>query len=473
MIEGDERCKHSSSKVEFMQKARVLIVDDEQAARVGLSEILTAWGYQTQTASDGFEALDKSDEFSPAVVITDVLMPRLDGFGLLSRLRDKSPDTAVILLTGQGSIEDAVRAVKEEGAFYYFEKPINIRQLNVVLERAIEQAATRHENTRLRRQLSEYGVFGRLIGGSDAMRQIYLVIEQVASSAVSVLITGESGTGKEVVAQTIHQLSPRGPRPFVPINCSAIPESLMESELFGHERGAFTGAIARREGCFELANTGTLFLDEIAEMPVMLQAKLLRVLEDRKVRRLGSPKEVPVDVRVLAATNKDPHEAVRRGMMREDLLYRLNVIHIKLPPLRDRREDIPLLTEFMVKELGERHQRPGSIVSSEVLEIFARHSWPGNVRELRNVVEHAVVVCEGQRIEKQHLPPQMFDGRDLRNEEEITLPIPISLDEAERQLILKTLIKTNNNKTRAADLLAISLKTLHNKLKAYREEDEG
>ncbi|MBO0722235.1 MAG: sigma-54-dependent Fis family transcriptional regulator [Blastocatellia bacterium] len=456
-----------------MQKARVLIVDDEQAARVGLSEILTAWGYQTQTASDGFEALDKSDEFSPAVVITDVLMPRLDGFGLLSRLRDKSPDTAVILLTGQGSIEDAVRAVKEEGAFYYFEKPINIRQLNVVLERAIEQAATRHENTRLRRQLSEYGVFGRLIGGSDAMRQIYLVIEQVASSAVSVLITGESGTGKEVVATTIHQLSPRGSRPFVPINCSAIPESLMESELFGHERGAFTGAIARREGCFELANTGTLFLDEIAEMPVMLQAKLLRVLEDRKVRRLGSPKEVPVDVRVLAATNKDPHDAVRKGMMREDLLYRLNVIHIKLPPLRERREDIPLLTEFMVKELADRHQRPGSIVSSEVLEIFTRHSWPGNVRELRNVVEHAVVVCEGQRIEKQHLPPQMFDGRDLRNEEQITLPIPISLDEAERQLILKTLIKTNNNKTRAADLLAISLKTLHNKLKAYREEDEG
>jgi DNA-binding NtrC family response regulator len=456
-----------------MQKARVLIVDDEQAARVGLSEILTAWGYQTQTAGDGFEALEKSDEFNPAVVITDVLMPRLDGFGLLSRLRDKSPDTAVILLTGQGSIEDAVRAVKEEGAFYYFEKPINIRQLNVVLERAIEQAATRHENTRLRRQLSEYGVFGRLIGGSDAMRQIYLVIEQVASSAVSVLITGESGTGKEIVAQTIHQLSPRGSRPFVPINCSAIPESLMESELFGHERGAFTGAIARREGCFELANSGTLFLDEIAEMPVMLQAKLLRVLEDRKVRRLGSPKEVPVDVRVLAATNKDPHEAVRRGEMREDLLYRLNVIHIKLPPLRDRREDIPLLTEFMVKELGVRHQRPGSLVSSEVLEIFARHSWPGNVRELRNVVEHAVVVCESQRIEKQHLPPQMFDGRDLRNEEQITLPIPISLDEAERQLILKTLIKTNNNKTRAADLLAISLKTLHNKLKAYREEDEG
>ncbi len=455
-----------------MDRARVLIVDDEQAARVGLSEIVTAWGYETQTAGDGFEALDIANDFSPTAVITDVLMPKLDGFGLLNRLHDEFPDTAVILLTGQGSIEDAVRAVKEEGAFYYFEKPINTRQLNVVLQRAIEQAATQHENTRLRRQLGEYGVFGRLVGSSHAMRQIYTVIEQVATSAVSVLITGESGTGKEVVAQTIYQLSPRASRPFVPINCSAIPESLMESELFGHERGAFTGAIARREGCFELANTGTLFLDEIAEMPVMLQAKLLRVLEDRKVRRLGGAKETPVDVRVLAATNKDPHEAVRRGDLREDLLYRLNVIHIKLPPLRERREDIPLLTEFMIKELGERHQRPGRIISPEVLEIFARHLWPGNVRELRNVIEHAVVVCEGQRLEKQHLPPQMFDGRSLKNEEAITLPIPISLDEAERQLILKTLIKTNNNKTRAADLLQISLKTLHNKLKAYKESDE-
>jgi DNA-binding NtrC family response regulator len=455
-----------------MDKPRVLIVDDEQAARVGLSEIVTAWGYETRTAGDGFEALEIAGEFSPTAVITDVLMPRLDGFGLLNRLRDDSSNTAVILLTGQGSIEDAVRAVKEEGAFYYFEKPINIRQLNVVLQRAIEQAATQHENTRLRRQLGEYGVFGRLVGNSHAMRQIYTVIEQVASSAVSVLITGESGTGKEVVAQTIHQLSPRASRPFVAINCSAIPESLMESELFGHERGAFTGAIARREGCFELANSGTLFLDEIAEMPVMLQAKLLRVLEDRRVRRLGSPKEISVDVRVLAATNKDPHEAVRRLELREDLLYRLNVIHVKLPPLRERREDIPLLTEFMAKELSERHDRPARLVSPEVLEIFARHPWPGNVRELRNVVEHAVIVCDGQRIEKQHLSPQMFDGRSLKNEDTITLPVGISLDEAERQLILKTLIKTNNNKTRAAELLQISLKTLHNKLKAYREENE-
>jgi len=456
----------------MMDRARVLIVDDEQAARVGLSEIMTAWGYDTQTAGDGLEAMEIASEFHPTAVVTDVLMPRLDGFGLLSRLREESPETAVILLTGQGSIEDAVRAVKEDGAFYYFEKPINISQLNVVLQRAVEQASTQLENTRLRRQLGEYGVFGKMVGNSQVMRQIYTTIEQVASSAVSVLITGESGTGKEVVAQTIHQLSPRASRPFVAINCSAIPESLMESELFGHERGAFTGAIAKREGCFELASTGTLFLDEIAEMPVMLQAKLLRVLEERKVRRLGSAKEVPIDVRVLAATNKDPHDAVRAGEFREDLLYRLNVIHVKLPPLRERREDIPLLTEFIVKDLSQRHDRPTKLVSSEVLEIFSRYPWPGNVRELRNVVEHAVIVCDSQRIEKQHLSPQMFDGRSLKNEDSITLPVPISLDEAEHQLILKTLIKTNNNKTRAADLLNISLKTLHNKLKAYREENE-
>lgn len=455
-----------------MDKPRVLIVDDEQAARVGLSEIVSAWGYETRIAGDGLEALEIAGEFRPSAVISDILMPRLDGFGLLTRLHVQFPDTAVILLTGQGSIEDAVRAVKEEGAFYYFEKPINTRALSLVLQRAIEQTLTQRENMRLRRQLGEYGVFGKMVGNSQVMRQIYTVIEQVASSAVSVLITGESGTGKEIVAQSIHQLSPRASRPFVAINCSAIPESLMESELFGHERGAFTGAISRREGCFELANTGTLFLDEIAEMPVMLQAKLLRVLEDRKVRRLGSPKEVPVDVRVLAATNKDPHEAVRRGELREDLLYRLNVIHIKLPPLRERREDIPLLAEFMIKELSERHSRPARLISQEVLELFTRHPWPGNVRELRNVIEHAVIVCDGQRIEKQHLSQQMFDGLSLRNQDTITLPVGISLDEAERQLILKTLIKTNNNKTRAAELLQISLKTLHNKLKAYREENE-
>ena len=454
-----------------MNLPKILIVDDEPAARTGLSEIVTDWGYQTQVASNGEEALTIAADFLPDVVISDIYMPKLDGFGLLSKLRELQPDASVILLTGQASIEDAMRAVMEEGAFYYFEKPINTRQLNVVVRRALERSNVKRENTQLRRQLSEHGVFGKLVGASHAMRQLYTIIEQVANSAVSVLITGESGTGKDLVAQTIHQLSSRAAYPYIPINCSAIPETLMESELFGHERGAFTGAIARREGCFELANNGTLFLDEIGEMPITLQAKLLRVLEDRKLRRLGGSKEVSVDVRVLAATNKDPHKAVRENMLREDLLYRLNVIHMELPALRERRDDIPLLAQHLVDTLRERHSREVRIIAPEVLEIFSRYPWPGNVRELRNVVEHAIVVCDGVRIEKQHLPSQLFDGRTLRDEDSLTLPLPIPLDEAERQLILKTLIKTGNNKTRAADLLNISLKTLHNKLKIYRDDD--
>lgn len=456
-----------------MDKAKVLIVDDEPSSRAGLSEIVSDWGYETRIAGDGAEALEIAKEFLPTAVISDVFMPRLDGFGLLAQLRELMPETAVILLTGQASVEDAIRAVKEKGAFYYFEKPINTRQLQFVLQRAVEQSSVQRENVLLRQRLKDHGVFGRLVGASHPMRQIYALIEQVASSSVSVLITGESGTGKEVVAQTIHEMSPRASSPFVPINCSAMPESLIESELFGHEKGAFTGAITRREGCFELANTGTLFLDEIAEMPIALQAKLLRVLEDRKVRRLGGSKEIEVDVRVLAATNKDPLEAVKNNIMREDLLYRLNVIHVQLPALRERRDDIPLLAQYLVDSLSERHGRPVRVISPEVLEIFVRYPWPGNVRELRNVVEHAIIVCDGQRIEKQHLPPQLFDGRMLRDEDSITLPIGTSLDEAERQLILKTLIKTGNNKTRTAEVLQISLKTLHNKLKLYRDTDQG
>ncbi len=455
----------------IMSKAKVLIVDDEPAARAGLSELVSDWGYETQVAGDGEEALQIAADFQPTVVISDIFMPKLDGFGLLAQLRTSHPEAAVILLTGQASIEDAMRAVMEEGAFYYFEKPINTRQLNIVVQRAIERSTFRRENTQLRRQLSEHGVFGKLVGASHSMRQLYTIIEQVANSAVSVLITGESGTGKDLVAQTIHQLSSRASNAYIPINCSAIPETLMESELFGHEKGAFTGAIARREGCFELAHNGTLFLDEIAEMPITLQAKLLRVLEDRKLRRLGGAKEISVDVRVLAATNKDPHKAVRDNLLREDLLYRLNVIHMEIPPLRERRDDVPLLVQYLVDSLRERHGRTARLVSPEVLEIFSRYPWPGNVRELRNVVEHAVVVCDGVKIEKQHLPPQLFDGRSLRDEDSLTLPIPIPLDEAERQLILKTLIKTGNNKTRAADVLNISLKTLHNKLKIYRDDE--
>jgi DNA-binding NtrC family response regulator len=453
-----------------MVKGRVLIVDDDPVIAESLSEMLSGWGYDTSVASNGVSALARAEEYSPSIIITDVLMPELDGFGLLREIREHHPEIAVILLTGQGSVEMAMRAIQEEGAYHYFEKPFDFNKLRLVVERAVEYAEQRRENDALRRQLRDRGTFGELVGLSEPMRQIYALIEQVAPSSASVLLTGESGTGKELVARTMHALSPRKRAPFVAINCSAIPETLMESELFGHEKGAFTGAAARRQGCFELANSGTLLLDEIAEMPPLLQAKLLRVLEERTVRRLGGAQEIPIDVRVLAATNRDPHEAVRRGDFREDLLYRLNVITIELPPLRRRKEDLPLLAQHLVAQLAERHERPARFLTPAALEALQSHHWPGNVRELRNVIERAVIICSGEAIERHHLAPYPLDQRArARSEDTITLPVGTPIEEVERQMILRTLQKTDNNKTRAAELLQISLKTLHNKLRAYRE----
>jgi DNA-binding NtrC family response regulator len=454
-----------------MPKGRILIVDDEAIVADTLSEMLQGWGYETAVAQDGRAGLAAVEEFYPTVVVSDVYMPNLDGFGLLRGVRELHPETAVILLTGQGTVEMALRAIQEEGAFHYFEKPIDFSKLRLVVERAVEFAEARRENVALRRQLRDRGAFGELVGTSDPMRQIYALIEQVAPSSASVLITGESGTGKELVARTIHNLSPRKNSGFVAINCSAIPETLMESELFGHERGAFTGAATRRLGCFEIANGGTLLLDEISEMPVSLQAKLLRVLEDRKIRRLGATHEVPVDVRVLAATNRNPAEAVEEGSFREDLLYRLNVIAIDLPPLRQRKDDIPLLSQHLIAQLAERHARPARFLSAEAVEALQSHTWPGNVRELRNVIERAVIICSDETIERHHLAPYPLEQRkQARSEDTVLLPVGTPIEEVERRMILRTLQKTDNNKTRAAELLQISLKTLHNKLRLYRDQ---
>jgi DNA-binding NtrC family response regulator len=456
-----------------MTKGRVLIVDDELAVADLLREQIAEWGYEAVVEGDGLAALKRAEEFLPSVVITDVLMPRLDGFGLLRELRERYPEMAVILLTGQGSVEMALRAIQDEGAYHYFEKPLDPYKLRIIVEHAMEYGETRRENETLRRQLRDRGAFGELVGDSEAMRKVYALIEQVAPSSASVLITGESGTGKELVARTIHSLSPRKGAQFVAINCSAIPETLMESELFGHEKGAFTGAAARRQGCFELANGGTLLLDEIGEMPTLLQAKLLRVLEERTLRRLGSTHEIPIDVRLLAATNRDPHEAVRGGRFREDLLYRLNVIAIEMPPLRERKSDLPLLAQHLVTQLAERHKRPARFFSQAALEVLRAHYWPGNVRELRNVVERAVIICSGEQIERHHLAPYPVEQRErVRQEDTITLPIGTPIEEMERQMIMRTLQKTANNKTRAAELLGISLKTLHNKLRLYRDRGQ-
>ncbi len=454
-----------------MPKGRILIVDDEAIVADTLREMLEGWGYETAVARDGREGLAAVEEFYPSVVVSDVYMPNLDGFGLLRGVKELHPETAVILLTGQGTVEMALRAIQEEGAFHYFEKPIDFSKLRLVVERASEFAEARRENVALRRQLRDRGAFGELVGTSDPMRQIYALIEQVAPSSASVLITGESGTGKELVARTIHNLSPRKNSGFVAINCSAIPETLMESELFGHERGAFTGAATRRLGCFEIANGGTLLLDEISEMPVSLQAKLLRVLEDRKIRRLGATHEVPIDVRVLAATNRNPAEAVEEGTFREDLLYRLNVIAIDLPPLRQRKDDLPLLSQHLIAQLAERHARPARFLSAEAVEALQSHNWPGNVRELRNIIERAVIICSGETIERHHLAPYPLEQRkQARSEDTVLLPVGTPIEEVERRMILRTLQKTENNKTRAAELLQISLKTLHNKLRLYREQ---
>jgi DNA-binding NtrC family response regulator len=324
----------------------------------------------------------------------------------------------------------------------------------------------------LQRQLRDAGRLGELVGGSKAMQEVMRVIEMAAPSSASVLITGETGSGKEIVARTIHKLSPRASGPFVAINCSAIPETLMESEIFGHERGAFTGAAERRIGCFELADGGTLLLDEIGEMPAPTQAKLLRVLEDRKVRRLGSKTETPVDVRVLAATNKDPEQAVESGGLRQDLYFRLNVFHIHLPPLREHKEDIPLLAEHILRDINTKHGKNVRGVGAEVLDIFMSHTWPGNIRELRNVLERATIMSEKDLISRSSLPGEFgkLATKSPSDLSGIKFPIGTTVDAMERELILQTLQATGNNKTRAAELLGVSLKTLHNKLKEYGSE---
>jgi DNA-binding NtrC family response regulator len=358
-----------------------------------------------------------------------------------------------------------VEAIKQ-GAYDYVSKPIDPQRLKILLDQIVARHDTLREVRVLRRQLQEHGRFGRLIGASREMRKIYQVIEQAAPTSTSVLVSGESGTGKELVAQTIHQLSPRAAQPFVPINCAAIPDTLLESELFGHEKGAFTGAIARRQGCFELANHGTLFLDEIAEMTPVTQAKLLRVLQERTFRTLGGQREQKVDVRVIAATNVDPLEAVRQGKLREDLFYRLNVFGIALPPLRERKDDLPLLVDAFIREFNERNHREVAGVSPRVMAILERYDWPGNVRELRNVMERATIVTRGPLIEPGDLPTLagVVTAPGASAAPPGGLTPGTTVDDMERRLIEVTLEHTNGNKTRAAEMLGISLKTLHNKL---------
>ncbi|HTS47215.1 MAG TPA: sigma-54 dependent transcriptional regulator [Bryobacteraceae bacterium] len=460
-------------KVENPPQVRVLVADDEDNQRAGLAKMIQAWGMAVETAADGQEALDKMSQNPAHVLITDLMMPRVDGFELLKRLGTQGTLPPAIVLTAFGNIETAIQTVLDLHAFWFLEKPVQPSQLKVLLERAAEQSRLVEKAERLERRLAYQGVLVDLVGGCAPMQQVFSLIQQVAPSKAPVLVTGESGTGKELVARAIHQLSPRHDGPFVAINCAALPETLMESELFGHEKGAFTGALERRAGCFELAQHGTLLLDELGEMAVGTQAKLLRVLEDSCVRRLGGKAEIAVDVRVIASTNKVVEEALRKGELREDLFYRLNVFQIVLPPLRQRIGDVPLLTEALIQNLNQKHDTRVVDVHPDVAEQFKRYSWPGNVRELRNVLERAVILAGEGTITAHHLPrdfgvpPGSRAPQQVAEPDAVRLPVGTTVGDAEKALIQMTLQHTRNNKTRAAEILGISLKTLFNKLKEY------
>jgi DNA-binding NtrC family response regulator len=448
---------------------RILIVEDEDNARKGYEALLRRWNCEVLGVGSGEDALAKFQDFRPDVILADVELPGMNGLELIRQLGDAIERIPVIVITGRGSDERVVQAI-EAGAFWYIEKPLKPPVLQALLERAFGKVRDQQAVAALTRQLRDAGKLGEVVGSSSKMQDVMRQVEVAAPSTASVLITGETGSGKEVVARTMHVLSPRAGRPFIAVNCAAIPESLMESEIFGHEKGAFTGAAERRIGCFELAEGGTLLLDEIGEMPAQTQAKLLRVLEDHKVRRLGSRVETPVDVRVLAATNKNPEQAVADGILRQDLYFRLNVFHIHLPPLRDHKEDLPLLIESLLADISEKHGKKVTGVGTEVLDLFKSYPWPGNIRELRNVLERAAIACDRGVIGRQHLPPEFghapatMAASGLAG---IRFPVGTTVDAAERELILQTLVATNQNKTRAAELLGISLKTLHNKMKEY------
>jgi DNA-binding NtrC family response regulator len=450
--------------------ARILVVDDERNQRSALGSVVTGWGYQVETASDGADALAKLKDFDADVVITDLNMPNLDGKGLLEELRKLPSPPPAIVLTAFGNLETALETVHQLGAFWFIEKPLQPQVLKMVVERALDRRRLATHAGRLERELASRGVLGELIGESAPMREIFAMLQQAAPAKATILITGESGTGKEIVARAIHQISPRRSGPFFGVNCAAMPESLIESELFGHEKGAFTGALERRAGCFELARGGTLLLDEIGDMPMNTQAKLLRILEESRVRRLGSAREIELDVRVLASTNKNLAGAIAKGAFREDLFFRLNVFEVHLPPLRERKEDIPLLVRELLSGLNRKHDCRVTEVSPETLAIFDRYDWPGNVRELRNLLERAVILAGGGAVTPAHLP-RGFAGRPEPPPSDPGAPVVLepgmTVDEAERALIELTLRHTKNNRTRSAEILGISGKTLFNKLKAY------
>jgi len=444
-------------------KLTVLVADDEKNIREGLREALLLDGYEVLAAADGREALDIVNRGEVDLLITDLKMPRLSGEELLKSVSVQFPTVPVIILTGHGTIESAVQAM-HDGAYDFLTKPVNLDRLSLLVRRALTSRELALQNRAMQEELERRSGFASIIGRSAEMRQVFEMVRQVAPSRSSVLITGESGVGKEMIAEALHYNSPRKDKPFIKVHCAALTETLLESELFGHEKGAFTGAIARKRGRFELAHLGTLFLDEIGEINQNVQIKLLRVLEERRFERVGGEETIEADVRLIAATNRDLREAIAKGSFREDLYYRLNVVNINVPPLRERKEDIALLAASFLKEFSQENEKPIEGIDPKARLALYNYSWPGNVRQLRNTIESAVVLCKGSTVSLEDLPPNV---RGETGGDTVRIAVGASLADAEKEVIRSTLAREGGNKSRTADILGIGRKTLHRKIEEY------
>ncbi len=444
---------------------RILVVDDEVNARTALAELLREEGYDVEMAADAFKALGKCESFSPHVVVTDLKMPGMDGIDLVKKVRAADDPPAVVVMTAFGVVESAVDAMRA-GAAEYLTKPINFDELLVVLDKTFEQQALQREARQLRARVRDRVAPHNIVGTSPAMQRVFEVVDQVAPSKATVLITGESGTGKELVANALHMRSPRAQKPFVKLHCAALAESLLESELFGHEKGSFTGAFVRKDGRFSLADGGTLFLDEIGEISPAIQVKLLRFLQEHEFERVGGTQTIRVDVRVIAATNRNLPEEVAKGRFREDLYYRLNVVALEMPPLRDRRTDIAALSRFFLERYARENSKSIQDFASETMDLLTMYDWPGNVRELENAIERAVVLTNGPMIQPAALPPHVRPKTVIAG----IPPIPGStLSDIERFAILETMKATGGSTSKAAEMLGISVRTIQYRLHEYNE----
>ena len=447
-------------------KPKILVVDDERSHRQMIEAVLSAEGYEIAQADNGQAAIDAVEEKFYDLVIMDIRMPELGGIEALKKIKTISPGIPIILMTAYASVGTAVDALKS-GASDYLTKPLDIEELKILVAKTMRFHQLEEENIYLKERLNDRFDFSSIIGRSPAMNKLFETMALVAPSEATVLIVGESGTGKELIANAIHQNSPRKDRPFIKVNCAALPETLLESELFGHEKGSFTGAIARKQGRFQLAHKSSIFLDEIAEMAPTTQAKILRVLQEREFEPLGGIHTIKVDTRIIAATNKQLDEEIKAGRFREDLYYRLNVVSLEVPPLRERGDDVALLTDFFLKKYTEKNNKLIKGFTPRAMDLLMRHEWPGNVRELENIVERAVIMARGEMITPMEFPENLKELDLELKEARINIAAGRSLKEVEKEMILRTLDETGGNRTHAADILGISRRTLQLKLKEY------